>query len=85
MQVLFFLCAVIYENCCGRVIFHIEETALERAVIYQNCCLYYLPQQFLYFFPEPQGQGSFLPTLGVVRRTVTLAPEFAFDIGLLAA
>ena len=23
----------------------------------------YLPQQFLYFFPEPQGHGSFLPTL----------------------
>ena len=23
----------------------------------------FLPQQFLYFFPLPQGQGSFLPTV----------------------
>ena len=23
---------------------------------------YFLPQQSLYFFPLPQGQGSFLPT-----------------------
>ena len=23
------------------------------------------PQQFLYFFPEPQGQASFRPTLGI--------------------
>ena len=23
---------------------------------------YYLPQHFLYFLPEPQGQGLFLPT-----------------------
>ena len=28
----------------------------------------YLPQQFLYFFPEPQGQGSLRPTFGVSRR-----------------
>jgi hypothetical protein len=26
------------------------------------------PQHFLYFFPEPQGHGSFRPTLGVLRR-----------------
>ena len=26
------------------------------------------PQHFLYFFPEPQGHGSFRPTLGAVRR-----------------
>ena len=26
----------------------------------------FLPQHFLYFFPEPQGQGSFLPILGSV-------------------
>lgn len=25
-------------------------------------CENYLPQQYLYFFPEPHGQGSFLPT-----------------------
>src|SRR5699024_12421265 len=24
---------------------------------------FYCPWQFLYFFPEPHGQGSFLPTL----------------------
>ena len=28
---------------------------------------FYLPQQFLYFLPEPQGQGSLRPTLGVSR------------------
>lgn len=26
----------------------------------------YLPQHFLYFFPLPQGQGSFLPTFGCI-------------------
>ena len=26
-------------------------------------------QQFLYFFPLPQGQGSLRPTLGPERRT----------------
>jgi len=29
-----------------------------------------LPQQFLYFFPEPHGHGSFRPTLGALRRAV---------------
>src|SRR3982751_3991012 len=28
-----------------------------------------LPQQFLYFLPLPQGQGSLRPTLGPPRRT----------------
>src|SRR5256885_16903002 len=27
------------------------------------------PQQFLYFFPLPQGQGSLRPTFGPPRRT----------------
>ena len=27
----------------------------------------YLPQHFLYFLPEPHGQGSFLPIFGVSR------------------
>src|SRR6266568_6434980 len=27
------------------------------------------PQHFLYFFPEPQGQGSFRPILSPLRRT----------------
>jgi hypothetical protein len=27
-----------------------------------------LPQQFLYFFPLPQGHGSFRPTFGIERR-----------------
>ena len=27
----------------------------------------FLPQQYLYFLPEPQGQGSFLPTLTSLR------------------
>ena len=31
----------------------------------------YRPQQCLYFFPEPQGQGSLRPTLGAARRRVT--------------
>ena len=35
---------------------------------------FYLPQQFLYFLPLPHGHGSFRPTFGIVRRTVTLSP-----------
>ena len=30
---------------------------------------YQRPQQYLYFFPLPQGQGSFLPTFGTARFT----------------
>ena len=30
-----------------------------------------LPQQFLYFFPLPQGQGSLRPTFGDLRRNVS--------------
>ena len=30
----------------------------------------YLPQQFLYFLPEPHGHGSFLPILGSLFITV---------------
>ena len=33
------------------------------------------PQQYLYFFPEPQGQGSFLPTL-VFTLSLDLEPFF---------
>jgi len=33
----------------------------------------YLPQQDLYFFPLPHGQGSFRPTLGMVRTGWALA------------
>src|SRR5262249_20577806 len=29
----------------------------------------FAPQHFLYFFPEPQGQGSFRPTLAWPRTT----------------
>ena len=32
----------------------------------------YLPQHFLYFFPLPHGQGSFLPTFFSLRTV----PEF---------
>ena len=32
----------------------------------------FLPQQFLYFFPLPQGQGSLRPIFGVVRTTVVV-------------
>jgi hypothetical protein len=32
------------------------------------------PQQFLYFLPEPHGHGSFLPTLGISRLTVSCLP-----------
>ena len=35
----------------------------------QNHELAPTPQHFLYFFPLPQGQGSFLPTLGSSRTT----------------
>ena len=31
-------------------------------------CHFPFPQQSLYFFPEPQGQGSFLPIFLEVRR-----------------
>src|SRR5450432_2842946 len=33
----------------------------------------YLPQQFLYFLPLPQGQGSLRPTFGPVRTGLALA------------
>ena len=32
------------------------------------------PQHFLYFLPLPQGQGSFLPTLGSSLVTVAALP-----------
>lgn len=32
----------------------------------------FFPQQFLYFFPEPQGQGSFRPIFGVDLTIVVL-------------
>ena len=41
----------------------------------------YLPQQCLYFLPEPQGQGSFLPTFGVVRTTWTFSGLLLAPIG----
>lgn len=34
----------------------------------------YLPQHFLYFFPLPQGQGSFLPTFGCILLYVSSPP-----------
>lgn len=54
---------------------------------YDKSC--YFPWHFLYFLPEPHGQGSFLPTLGTAEievpdddwvvsprlRTVTSTPE----------
>jgi hypothetical protein len=33
------------------------------------------PQQCLYFLPEPQGHGSFLPVLGPARTTVIVATD----------
>jgi hypothetical protein len=35
--------------------------------------VFYLPQHFLYFFPLPQGQGSFRPTFARVGRAGTVA------------
>src|ERR1035438_3516191 len=32
------------------------------------------PQHFLYFFPEPHGQGSLRPTLGMLRRGSEVRP-----------
>src|SRR5438874_11232633 len=32
-------------------------------------CYAVRPQQFLYFFPLPQGHGSLRPTFGIERRT----------------
>ena len=47
--------------------------------IFNNSLFYkglrgYLPQQFLYFFPLPQGHGSFLPTLGPSFTIVLFIP-----------
>lgn len=52
--------------------------------IFNNSLFYkglrgYLPQQFLYFFPLPQGQGSFLPTFG------SLFTTGVFDTDVLGA
>src|SRR5690606_23102201 len=33
------------------------------------------PQHFLYFLPDPQGQGSFRPTFAVVITCFTLLPD----------
>ena len=48
-----------------------------------NYELCYLPQQCLYFLPEPQGHGSFLPTLGAVRTTWTFSGLLLDPIGEL--
>ena len=47
--------------------------------IFNNSLFYkglrgYLPQQFLYFLPLPQGHGSFLPTFGSLLTTVLFIP-----------
>src|SRR2546430_1141308 len=43
------------------------------------------PQHFLYFFPLPHGQGSFLPTFGVSRTMVlTFAPSPCTSLAALA-
>src|SRR5262249_60512069 len=34
----------------------------------------FAPWHFLYFFPEPQGQGSLRPTFGWLRVTVLILP-----------
>ena len=48
-----------FTTICGLVIFY--------RIIYPFTPLpLYPPQQFLYFFPLPQGQGSFLPTFCVI-------------------
>src|SRR5690554_4594398 len=39
-----------------------------------HLCIY-CPQHFLYFFPLPQGQGSFLPILLSFTSGVLLAPS----------
>jgi len=36
----------------------------DEVIVTSYCKSFYLEQHFLYFFPEPQGQGSFLPILG---------------------
>jgi hypothetical protein len=33
----------------------------------------------LYFFPEPQGQGSFRPTFGCARTTVAFSGRALFE------
>ena len=37
------------------------ETLRTKNIKVKKAILYGLPQQFLYFLPLPQGQGSFLP------------------------
>jgi len=53
--------------------------------IFNNSLFYkglrgYLPQQFLYFLPLPQGHGSFLPTFGPSFTTVLFIPPSFSDI-----
>ena len=45
----------------------------------------YRPQHCLYFLPLPQGQGSFLPTFGIVLRTVMLSPCDLWFVALFTA
>lgn len=40
-----------------------------------------MPWHFLYFLPLPQGQGSFGPILGSVRRTVPLVIKVEEESG----
>ena len=42
---------------------------LPRAIRLGFMNIFYEPQHFLYFLPDPQGQGSLRPTLSSVRIT----------------
>lgn len=48
--------SLLFYNLCGEILMYV-------CIILAND---YLPQHFLYFLPEPQGQGSFLPIFGSV-------------------
>ena len=74
-------CIIVYDISCNfhcpflDITFH--ENSPHSLLFYNLCreflmyvCIIlandYLPQHFLYFLPEPQGQGSFLPIFGSV-------------------
>ena len=48
--------SLLFYNLCGEFLMYV-------CIILAND---YLPQHFLYFLPEPQGQGLFLPIFGSV-------------------
>ena len=57
-------------SSCHRVVFSISILYAFALELQEKSA--YLPQQYLYFFPLPQGHGSFLPTF----LPITTVPDF---------